>query len=113
MKKSVNGKKSSARTRAAAKNGAEGGILRLYIAGQTPRSIAALSNLKEICEDQFKGKYKIEVIDLALSPEKARENQIFAIPTLVRQIPVPIRKIIGDLSDKQRVFATLTQEFSG
>lgn len=110
MKKA--GKAKTNGTKANGTKESESWILRLYIAGQTPRSIAALSNLKEICEDQFKGKYKIEVIDLALSPEKARENQIFAIPTLVRQIPVPIRKIIGDLSDKQRVFATLTQELS-
>jgi circadian clock protein KaiB len=88
----------------------DGWILRLYVAGQTPRSLAALSNLKEICEGKFKGKYKIEVVDLAVSPEKARQDQIFAIPTLVRQVPVPIRKIIGDLSDKQRVLVTLTQE---
>jgi circadian clock protein KaiB len=106
--------KKSAKQKAKANgaNSAESWILRLYVAGQTPRSIAALSNLKEICESQFKGKYKIEIIDLASSPEKARENQIFAIPTLVRQIPVPIRKIIGDLSDKQRVLVSLTQEDS-
>jgi circadian clock protein KaiB len=85
-------------------------VLRLYIAGQTPRSIAALSNLKVICETKLKGKYKIEVIDLALSPQLARENQIFAIPTLVRQIPIPIRKIIGDLSDRQRVLVGLALE---
>jgi circadian clock protein KaiB len=82
------------------------------VAGQTPRSIAALNNLKEICEDGMKGKYQIEVIDLVRSPELARKDQIFAIPTLVRQIPVPIRKIIGDLSDQQRVLVSLTQEFS-
>jgi circadian clock protein KaiB len=89
---------------------AESWILRLYIAGQTPKSLAALSNLKVICEDTLKGRYKIEVIDLARKPELARENQIFAIPTLVRQIPVPIRKIIGDLSDKQRVLVGLALE---
>lgn len=107
-----NGRKSNGRRQNDVANHDEGWILRLYIAGQTPRSLAALSNLKEICEDKFKGKYKIEVVDLAASPEKARQDQIFAIPTLVRQLPVPIRKIIGDLSDKQRVMVTLTQEFS-
>jgi circadian clock protein KaiB len=106
-------KRSSKQKRANVLRDSESWILRLYVAGQTPRSIAALSNLKEICENQFKGKYKIEVVDLAQNPQKAREDQIFAIPTLVRQIPVPIRKIIGDLSDKQRVLITLTQELSG
>lgn len=106
-------KKSSKQKQNGSGDNSESWILRLYVAGQTPKSIAALSNLKEICEDQFKGKYKIEVVDLARSPEKAREDQIFAIPTLVRQIPIPIRKIIGDLSDRQRVLVTLTQESSG
>jgi circadian clock protein KaiB len=82
-------------------------VLRLYIAGQTPKSLAALSNLNEICEGRLKGRYKIEIIDLVRKPELARENQIFAIPTLVRQIPEPIRKIIGDLSDQQRVLVGL------
>ena len=82
-------------------------VLRLYVAGQTPKSLTALNNLKTICEHQLKGKYKIEVIDLAQKPEMARENQILAIPTLVRQVPVPIRKIIGDLSDTQRVLIGL------
>lgn len=85
-------------------------ILRLYIAGQTPKSVAALSNLNAICESKLKGQYKIEIIDLARKPELARENQIFAIPTLVRQMPEPIRKIIGDLSDKQRVLLGLALE---
>ncbi|MGH9736287.1 MAG: circadian clock KaiB family protein [Candidatus Acidiferrales bacterium] len=85
-------------------------ILRLYIAGQTPKSLAALSNLNAICEAKLKGQYKIEIVDLARKPELARENQIFAIPTLVRQMPEPIRKIIGDLSDKQRVLVGLALE---
>jgi circadian clock protein KaiB len=95
-------------------NGGNGGVdrwvLRLYIAGQTPKSIAAVSNLNEICEGRLKGRYKIEIIDLTRKPELARENQIFAIPTLVRQIPEPIRKIIGDLSDQQRVLVGLALE---
>lgn len=85
-------------------------ILRLYIAGQTPKSVAALSNLSAICEAKLKGQYKIEIVDLARRPELARENQIFAIPTLVRQVPEPIRKIIGDLSDKERVLVGLALE---
>lgn len=103
-------KKSSKQKQNGSGNNSESWILRLYIAGQTPKSLAALSNLKELCEDEFKGKYKIEVVDLARSPEKAREDQIIAIPTLVRQIPEPIRKIIGDLSNRQRVLVTLTQQ---
>lgn len=103
-------KKSSKQKQNGSGNNSESWILRLYIAGQTPKSLAALSNLKELCEDEFKGKYKIEIVDLARSPEKAREDQIIAIPTLVRQIPEPIRKIIGDLSNRQRVLVTLTQQ---
>lgn len=94
-------------------NGNGGGeywVLRLYIAGQTPKSVAALSNLNAICEAKLKGQYKIEIVDLTRTPQLARENQIFAIPTLVRQMPEPIRKIIGDLSDKQRVLVGLALE---
>jgi circadian clock protein KaiB len=81
--------------------------LRLYIAGQTPKSLAALSNLKAICEEHLKGKYLIEVIDLVKTPQLARGDQILAIPTLVRNLPVPIRRIIGDLSNKERVLVGL------
>lgn len=87
-------------------------VLRLYIAGQTPKSLAALNNLKRICDEQLKGKYKIEIIDLVRTPQMAKENQIFAIPTLVRQIPIPVRKIIGDLSDRERVLVGLAVEES-
>lgn len=82
-------------------------ILRLYIAGQTPKCLLALSNLKKICETQLKGKYSIEVIDLLENPHLSREHQILAIPTLVRKLPVPIRKIIGDLSNTERVLVGL------
>jgi circadian clock protein KaiB len=81
--------------------------LRLYVAGQTPRSLAALSNLKRIFSGQLEGKYKLEVIDLAKNPQLAQGDQILAIPTLVRNLPVPIRKIIGDLSDVDRVLIGL------
>ncbi|MGH9742798.1 MAG: circadian clock KaiB family protein [Candidatus Acidiferrum sp.] len=81
--------------------------LRLYVAGQTPRSLAAISNLREICADYSADRYKVEVIDLAKNPALARDHQILAIPTLVRSLPVPIRKIIGDLSDKARVVVGL------
>ncbi len=81
--------------------------LRLYVAGQTPRSLAAFRNLKEICEEHLKGKYRIEVVDLLENPKLARDDQIFAIPTLVRKLPPPIRKIIGDLSDRVPVLVGL------
>jgi len=81
--------------------------LRLYVAGQTPRSLAAISNLKKICGENSKARYHIEVIDLVKNPALARDHQIVAIPTLVRSLPVPIRKIIGDLSDTERVVVGL------
>lgn len=82
-------------------------ILRLYIAGETPRCRTAFNNLKKICEETLKDKYKIEVIDLLLNPQLSREHQILAIPTLVRKLPVPVRKIIGDLSDTEKVLIGL------
>jgi circadian clock protein KaiB len=81
--------------------------LRLYVAGQTPRSLTAFKNLKGICEEYLKGKYYIEVIDLMENPTLARGDQILAIPTLVRKLPQPIRKIIGDLSNTERVLVGL------
>jgi circadian clock protein KaiB len=82
-------------------------ILRLYVAGKTPKCITAFNNLKKICEDQLNGKYEIEVIDLLENPQLSREHQILAIPTLVRKLPVPVRKIIGDLSDTEKVIVGL------
>ena len=81
--------------------------LRLYVAGQTPKSMEALQNLQQICEDHLEGKYTIEVIDLLQNPQLAEGDQILAIPTLVRKVPVPIRKIIGDLSNEQKVLVGL------
>lgn len=81
--------------------------LRLYVAGQTPKSVAAFSNLKQICETHLDGRYRIEVIDLIERPELSRGDQILAIPTLVRKLPQPVRKIIGDLSDTDRVLVGL------
>ena len=81
--------------------------LRLYVAGQTPRSLTAFKNLKEICEEYLKGKYHIEVVDLMENPTLARGDQILAVPTLVRKLPQPIRKIIGDLSNTERVLVGL------
>lgn len=81
--------------------------LRLYVAGQTPKSLTALANLKNICEEHLKGKYHLEVIDLLKNPQLARGDQILAIPTLVRKLPPPLKKIIGDLSNTERVLVGL------
>lgn len=81
--------------------------LKLYVAGKTPKSIAALNNLKKYCEEYLEGKYRIEVIDLIKKPQLAEGDQIFAVPTLVRKVPVPMRKIIGDLSNKEKVLVGL------
>lgn len=107
---------SSKRARATAKNGHGSHLdgskpprwnLRLYVAGQTPRSMTAFQNLKNICEEYLKGEYHIEVVDLMENPTLARGDQILAIPTLVRKLPQPIRKIIGDLSNTERVLVGL------
>jgi len=82
-------------------------VLRLYVAGQTPKALTAFKNLKQICEEQLMGKYSIEVIDLLINPQLGSEYQILALPTLVRKLPVPVRKIIGDLSDTERVLVGL------
>jgi circadian clock protein KaiB len=81
--------------------------LRLYVAGQTPKSLAAFANLKKICEEHMAGKYRIEIIDLLENPALAKGDQILAIPTLVRKLPEPVRKIIGDLSNTERVLVGL------
>ncbi len=81
--------------------------LRLYVAGQTPKSVAALANLRKYCEQHLKGRYELEVIDLLVNPQLAEGDQILAIPTLVRKVPEPIRKIIGDLSNEERVLVGL------
>lgn len=94
-------------TKKAGRKKADKWILRLYIAGQTPKCKTAFINLKKICDDQLKGKYEIEVIDLLVNPKLSREHQILAIPTLVRKLPVPVRKIIGDLSNTERVLIGL------
>jgi circadian clock protein KaiB len=85
-------------------------VLSLYVAGDTPKSRSAMSNLKKICVQHLDGRYRIKVIDLLKNPKLARDHQILALPTLVRQLPVPIRKIIGDLSDTERVLVGLDIE---
>src|ERR1700733_7270399 len=87
--------------------GNEDFVLRLYVAGQTPKCMRAFANLKRICEQYLTNRYRIEMIDLLLDPAQARGDQILAVPTLVRRVPVPVRKIIGDLSNTQRVLAGL------
>jgi len=81
--------------------------LRLYIAGNTPKSITALKNLRLYCEEHLKDKYTLEIVDLLIHPQLAAGDQIFAIPTLVRKVPVPMRKIIGDLSNQEKVLVGL------
>ena len=82
-------------------------ILRLYVAGQTPKSVTAFANLNKICEEHLAGRYKIQVVDLLENPQLAKGDQILAIPTLVRKLPVPVRKIPGDLSNTERVLIGL------
>ena len=82
-------------------------ILRLYVAGQTTKSVTAFKNLKLICEEELEGNFEIEVIDLVQNPKLSRDDQILAVPTLVRKLPVPGRKIIGDLSNKEKVLVGL------
>src|SRR5690348_3314876 len=81
--------------------------LRLYVAGQTPKSVAAFANLRRLCDVYLTGKYRIEVIDLMKKPQRAKDDQIIAIPTLVRRLPEPIRKIIGDLCDTRKTLIGL------
>jgi circadian clock protein KaiB len=81
--------------------------LRLYVAGQTSRSVTAFANLKKICEEHLKGRYRIQLIDLLENPKLAKGDQILALPTLVRKLPTPVKKIIGDLSNKERVLVGL------
>ena len=82
-------------------------ILRLYVAGKTAKSAAAFANLKRICDTHMKGQYQIEIVDLIENPQRAKDDQIVAIPTLVRQLPPPLKKIIGSLADEERVLVGL------
>jgi len=87
--------------------------LRLYVAGQSPRSVRALENLRRVCDEHLAGRYSVEVIDLTVNPALARGDEIIAVPTLVRKLPEPIRKIIGDLSDTDRVLVGLQLRAQG
>jgi|SRR5437588_12721294 len=81
--------------------------LRLYVAGQTPKSVTAFNNLKKLCEEYLPGRYRVELVDLLENPRLAKDDQIVAIPTLVRKLPAPMRKIVGDLSDTERALVGL------
>jgi circadian clock protein KaiB len=100
-------RKKTLSAKATAKNNGNIWNLRLYIAGQTAKSITALANLKRICDRELEGRYHVEVIDLMKNPELARNDQIVAIPTLVRKVPEPMRRIIGDLSSTEKVLIGL------
>lgn len=104
MRRSTSRKRSAKRRPT---NGAQFWRLRLYVAGQTARSMTAIRNLEQICKEHIGSRYRIEVIDLVKNPRLARDDQILAIPTLIRKIPVPARKIIGDLSNVERVLVGL------
>jgi circadian clock protein KaiB len=85
-------------------------LLRLYVAGQTPKSVRAFENLKRICDERLAGRYRIEIVDLSGDPQLAQRDQIVALPTLVRRLPPPVKKIIGDLSNSERVLVGLEIE---
>ncbi len=87
--------------------GAQRYVLRLYITGITPKSSRAIQNLKKICEENLKGRYELEVIDIYQQPALAKDEQIIAAPTLIKKLPLPLRRLIGDMSDKERILAGL------
>ena len=89
------------------KSGKERYILRLYVSGMTPKSLRAVANVKKICEEQLRGRYELEVVDIYQQPELAKIEEIVAAPTLIKNLPLPLRKFIGDLSDTERLFVGL------
>jgi circadian clock protein KaiB len=99
--------RASSRTASAKKSQVETWQLRLYTAGQSPKSLTAFANLKKLCEEHLQGRYSIEVIDLTQNPQLAAGDQIVAIPTLVRKLPEPLRRIVGDLSNTERTLVGL------
>jgi circadian clock protein KaiB len=88
-------------------NAAENYVLRLYVTGMTPKSINAIENIRKICEENLKGRYELEVIDLYQQPEYAKKEQILAAPTLIKKLPLPLRKFIGDMSNKEKILVGL------
>ncbi len=85
-------------------------VMRLYIAGLTPKSTRAIENIKRICDEYLKDRYELEVIDIHQQPDRAREAQIIAVPTLIKQLPLPLRKLIGDMTNKERVIISLDMQ---
>ncbi|HEY4248504.1 MAG TPA: circadian clock KaiB family protein [Lacunisphaera sp.] len=106
-KTSLNGTKRPARKTVARKPRVDIWSLRLYVAGQTPKSLGAFANLKQLCEDNLAGRYHIEVVDLTKEPHRAQHDQIVALPTLIRKLPEPIKRVIGDLSNAERVMIAI------
>lgn len=104
---SLNGTKRRAPKTAARKPRADIWSLRLYVAGQTPKSLGAFVNLKQLCEENLAGRYHIEVVDLTKEPHRAQHDQIVALPTLIRKLPEPIKRVIGDLSNAERVMIAI------
>ena len=88
-------------------NGTEKYVLRLYVTGMTPKSIKAIENIRKICEDNLKGRYELEVIDIYQQPEYAKKEEIIAAPTLIKKLPLPLRKFIGDMSNKDKILVGL------
>ncbi|HLN55600.1 MAG TPA: circadian clock KaiB family protein [Bacteroidales bacterium] len=107
MKKKIVTKGSEKYEQAIKKTDSNKYILRLYVTGTTPHSVKAISNIKEICEEHLKGRYELEVVDLYQQPELAKNEQIIAAPTLIRKLPLPLRRIIGDMSGTEKVLVGL------
>jgi circadian clock protein KaiB len=107
IRKTTTAVRSTTAVRKAARVASSEYLLRLYVAGQTPKSLQAFSNLRQICETHLRGRYRIEVVDLMENPALARGDQILALPAVVRQLPPPVKKIIGDFSNAERVLVGL------
>lgn len=93
--------------KAAEKNREEEYVLRLYVAGMSPRSVRAIENIRRICEESLKGRYKLDVVDVYQQPEYAKKEQLLAAPTLIKKLPLPLRRLIGDMSNKERILIGL------
>jgi circadian clock protein KaiB len=107
MKKAKESESSEEFVKSHQATGNEKYILRLYVTGMTPRSINAIENIRKICEENLKGRYELEVIDIYQEPEYAKKEQILAAPTLIKKLPLPLRKFIGDMSDKEKILVGL------
>lgn len=103
-------KKSTARSRLEKADAGETYVLKLFVSGSTPRSVIAIENIRRICEEHLKGRYELQVIDVYQQPKFARSEQIIAAPTLIKQLPIPLRRFVGDLSDEEKVLVGLGLE---